>query len=62
MSKKGELTREERYRLGHLSHKSNFSKTDEEWEEYKDLKRRNGSKVPPESLRYSKQRALYDKY
>lgn len=54
-----ELSQEERERFLILSHTSNFSKSDEEWEEYCKLREKLG--LPQSTHRHSKQRALHDK-
>ncbi len=56
------LSDKERERYGSLSHSSNASKTDEEFKEWKDLRRKLNLPIPTEMHRYSKQRALHDKY
>ncbi len=49
-------------RYGYLGRKSNESKTDEEFKEWKDLRKKLNLPIPTEKHRYSKQRALHDKY
>ncbi len=49
-------------RFTFLSHSSNASKSDEQFKEWQDLRKRLGKSVPTEKHRFSTQRALHDKY